>query len=282
VRFRPGRRSPAAQTAQRHPPVSGCSAQVIAIQSLLEAANERPLHGTPVAFGDPGESIAGSDLKGAAMMHQVVRRVLFVALAASLLFLGARLQGFYWPGNQQDYEPVQPIEFSHRIHAGKLEISCLYCHFAAERSRYAGIPSASQCMNCHGLVTASRDKVLEGYRNAQKEGLPVKPVVSQELQKLYTALGLDEKLQPDPTRKPTPIAWIRIHKLPSFTYFDHRSHLAAGVDCQTCHGKVETMDRVRQVTNLSMGWCVKCHRERKLEDSGKKSRPSTDCSACHY
>jgi hypothetical protein len=200
-----------------------------------------------------------------------------------MAFLVARLQGFYWPGNQQDYEPVQPIEFSHRQHAGKLEISCVYCHFGADKSRHAGIPPASLCMNCHALVTAPRDKVLEEFRQAQRERRAARPVVSEELQRLYDALGLDEKLQPDPAKQPTPIAWVRIHKLPAFTCFDHRPHQAAGVDCQHCHGKVETMDRVRQVSNLSMGWCVNCHRETARDGvAGKKVQPSTDCSACHY
>jgi hypothetical protein len=199
------------------------------------------------------------------------------------MFLVRRLEGFYWPGNQQDYEPVQPIEFSHRQHAGKLEIACQYCHFGAATSRHAGIPPASLCMNCHGLVTASRDRVLEEYRQAQKERRPARPIITPELQELYDALGLDDKLQPDPARSPAPIEWVRIHKLPAFTYFDHRSHTAAGVGCQHCHGKVETMDRVRQVADLSMGWCVKCHRETAQKGvADKKVHPSTDCSACHY
>jgi hypothetical protein len=209
--------------------------------------------------------------------------VLVVGLTASVAVLVSRLQGFYWPGNQQDYEPVQPIEFSHRLHAGKLEISCLYCHFAAEQSRHAGIPAAGLCMNCHGLVTASRDRVLKEYREAQQERRPARPVPSPSLQPLYDALGLDERLQPDPAKQPTPIAWVRIHRLPAFVYFDHRSHVAAGVDCRVCHGPVETMERVRQSANLSMGWCVNCHRETAEKGvAGRKVQPSTDCSACHY
>ena len=219
------------------------------------------------------------------MIHRLVRVVLLVGCIASVMFLVARLQGFYWPGNQQDYEPVQPIEFSHRLHAGKLEISCLYCHFGAATSRHAGIPAASLCMNCHGLVTAPRDRMVQEYREAQKDHRPARPVITAELQKLYDALGLDDKLQPDPAKQPTPIAWVRIHKLPVFTTFDHRAHVAAGVDCQHCHGKVETMDRVRQAADLSMGWCVKCHRDPKTALDGladKNVKPSTDCSTCHY
>jgi hypothetical protein len=215
--------------------------------------------------------------------HRLVRLALVAGLVASVIFLARRLDAFYWPGNQQNYEPVQPIEFSHRVHAGKLEIACQYCHFGADQSRYAGIPPASLCMNCHGLVTAPRERVLEEFRQAHQEHRPARPIVSPELQKLYDALGLDDKLQPDPARQPAPIAWIRIHSLPAFTFFDHRSHVAAGVDCQHCHGKVESMDRVRQVEDLSMGWCVKCHRDTgETGVAGKKVQPSTDCSVCHH
>jgi hypothetical protein len=194
-----------------------------------------------------------------------------------------RLSGFYWPGNQQDYEPIQPIAFSHKDHAGKLQISCTYCHFGADKSRHAGIPAASLCMNCHRLVTASRAATLEEYQHAQQANRPAKPVVSAELKKLYDALALDDKLQPDPTKKPRPIAWVKVHNLPAFTCFDHRPHVNGGVACQKCHGPVETMDRVRQVVDMSMGWCVNCHRDTTRTDAtGRTVRPSTDCSACHY
>ena len=111
------------------------------------------------------------------MTHRLVRFALLVGFVGSAMFLVARLQAFYWPGNEQDYEPVQPIEFSHRLHAGKLEISCVYCHFGADRSRHAGIPPASLCMNCHGLVTAPRDTVLKEDREAQKERRPARPAL---------------------------------------------------------------------------------------------------------
>ncbi len=217
------------------------------------------------------------------MPKRLVSIVLFTGLVCSVVFLVSRLNGFYWPGNQQGYEPVQPIAFSHQLHAGKLQISCLYCHFGAEKSRQAGFPAASLCMNCHTLVTAPRDDVLREFQQAQRESRPAKPVVSPEMRKLYDALGLDKKLQPDPALQSRPIAWVRVHNLPAFTCFDHRPHVNAGVTCQHCHGPVETMDRVRQVVDLSMGWCVNCHRETAQTGvAGKKVRPSTDCSACHY
>jgi hypothetical protein len=217
------------------------------------------------------------------VVNRLVRIVLVTGLALSLLLLVSRLSGFYWPGNQQDYEPAQPIAFSHQQHAGKLQIACLYCHAGAEKSRQAGIPAASLCMNCHRLVTAPRDDVLREYRQAQQEGRPARPVVSAELQKLYDALGLDDKLQRDPNRPQKPIEWVRVHNLPSFSCFDHRPHVTAGVSCQHCHGPVENMTRVRQSADLSMGWCVNCHRDTAQTGvGGKKVTPSTDCSACHY
>jgi hypothetical protein len=251
--------------------------------------------------------------------NRLVRTVLVAGLLASVLFLASRLKDFYWPGNQQDYEPVQPIAFSHQLHCGKLGISCVYCHFGAEQSRHAGFPAASLCMNCHALVTASREATLREFQRARQVGEPARLVVSAELQKLYDALGLDDNLQPNPAkqaalpvlgastvgllappvgqspflaasalfpgraRQAKPIAWVKVHNLPAFTCFDHRPHVAAGVTCQQCHGPVETMERVRQVENLSMGWCVNCHRETAQTGvAGKKVRPSTDCSACHY
>jgi hypothetical protein len=217
------------------------------------------------------------------VVNRLVRIVLVTGLALSLLLLVSRLSGFYWPGNQQDYEPAQPIAFSHQQHAGKLQIACLYCHSGAEKSRQAGIPAASLCMNCHRLVTAPRDDVLREYQQAQHDGRPARPVVSAELQKLYDALGLDDKLQRDPKRPQKPIEWVRVHNLPTFSCFDHRPHVAAGVNCQHCHGPVETMTRVRQSADLSMGWCVNCHRQTaRTGVNGKKVSPSTDCSACHY
>jgi len=217
------------------------------------------------------------------LIGRLLRIVLLAGLVVSSLFLIARLKAFYWPGNQQGYEPVQPIAFSHALHAGKLQVSCVYCHFGAEKSKHAGFPAASLCMNCHRLVTASHEMMLEEYQQAQKARRPARPVVSLELQKLYDALGLDDKLQPDPGKRQTPIAWVKVHNLPDFSCFDHRAHVHAGVTCQRCHGPVETMERVRQVADLSMGWCVNCHREPGLTNVGDKTvKPSTDCATCHH
>jgi len=188
------------------------------------------------------------------------------------------------PGNDQGYEPVQPIEFSHRLHAGEMGIDCLYCHSSADKSKHASIPAAGTCMNCHKSVRATFGAIRAEDELAKSEGREPRKVLSPEIAKLYEALALDpETLEPDPQRQPKPIEWLQIHKLPDFVYFDHGAHVNAGVSCQECHGPVESMERVRQVEDLSMGWCVNCHRDTARQGvSGRPVQPSTDCIVCHY
>ena len=213
-------------------------------------------------------------------------RVTSLVLTVGLVFAGGTLLQQVGtlrpPGNNQGYEPVQPIAYSHRLHAGELQIPCQYCHSGAASSRHAGIPAASTCMNCHQFVTAPLGAVRAEDAAAEKEHRAPRRVVSPELRKLYDSLGLDEQLKPDPKKKPRPLVWQRLHKLPDFAYFDHRAHVAAEVPCQTCHGPVETMERVRQQSSLSMGWCVQCHRDMRRTPSGQPVHPSTDCATCHY
>jgi nitrate reductase gamma subunit len=214
---------------------------------------------------------------------KVVTALLIVGVAFSGLGLVARLHGAHLPGNDQGYEPVQPIAFSHRLHAGDMQISCVYCHSAAERSRHAGIPAAAVCMNCHRFVTANINAVRAEYELARQEKRPAKTIVNDELAKLYAALALDERMQRDPKKQPTPIRWAQVDNLPAFTCFDHRAHVSAKVSCQECHGPVETMERVRQVNDFSMGWCVNCHREAVKNGLAAGERlASTDCVACHH
>jgi nitrate reductase gamma subunit len=209
--------------------------------------------------------------------------VLLAGLALSLLTLVPRLWSAHLPGNQQGYEPAQPIAFSHRLHAGELQVSCLYCHGDAEKGRHAGIASASVCMNCHRSVTAPARDVRAEAELAKEEKRPPRTIITPELAKLYAALALDDKLQPDPGRTATPVRWVKVHNLPSFTRFDHRAHVSAAVTCQHCHGPVETMERVRQVEDLSMGWCVQCHREANEKGvAGREVHPSNDCTTCHH
>jgi nitrate reductase gamma subunit len=251
---------------------------------------------------------------------RVTTAVLLVGLILSGLALIPRLRGAHLPGNDQGYEPVQPIAFSHRLHAGELQVACVYCHADAEKGRHAGIAAASVCMNCHRFITAPLRDVRADFELARQErqalpaflgtstvGLlgapsgqgpllaaaalvpgradprPLRTLISPELAKLYVALGLNDKLEPDPVRATTPIRWVKVHNLPSYTHFDHRAHVNVGVACQRCHGPVETMERVRQVEDLSMGWCVQCHRDaNETGVGGKPVRASTDCTACHH
>ncbi len=213
----------------------------------------------------------------------VTTALLLVGLSLSILALVPRLWSAHLPGCDQGYEPAQPIAFSHRVHAGEMQISCLYCHHEAENGRHAGIPAASLCMNCHRTVTTPISEVRAEFALAKQEKRPARKLISAELEKLYAALGLDDKLQPDPSKSPTPIRWVRVHNLPAFSHFDHRAHVTAGVECQRCHGLVETMERVRQVEDLSMGWCVQCHRDANRDGiQGKPVHASNDCATCHY
>jgi hypothetical protein len=213
------------------------------------------------------------------MSRPITAVVLAAALAVSLVTLVTALR---LPGDNQGYEPVQPIEYSHRLHAGDLQIKCMYCHSAADKSRHAGIPSMNVCMNCHSGVTAPLAAVQAEEAAAQKEGRVAKTIESPELRKLYDALKLDDTLFPT-GETPTPIAWKRVHKLPDFVYFDHRAHITASVQCQTCHGPIEAMERVRQYESLSMGWCVNCHREVNENGlAGREVRAPIDCVTCHY
>ncbi len=178
-------------------------------------------------------------------------------------------------GRTQNYMPDQPIKFSHKVHAGQNKIDCQYCHSTATYSKSAGLPSANLCMNCHKVVTA-------GMRSGKFE-----------ISKIYRAEASGK-----------PIEWIRVHKLPDHVFFSHAQHVGAGkVECQTCHGPVETMDLVKQVSDLSMGWCVNCHRTtgiqattnkyyesfKAIHDDAKAGKKITaerlggiDCAKCHY
>jgi hypothetical protein len=217
------------------------------------------------------------------MSGRILTVLLLVGIVGAALLLVPWVDALHLPGNQQGYEPLQPISFSHRLHAAEMQIACLYCHSGAEKSRHAGIPAASVCMNCHRVVTAPIGVIRAEDAEAQKEKRDPRRVVTPELQKLYAALALNDKLQPDSARQPRPIEWIRVHRVPDFVYFDHRPHVSAGVDCQTCHGPVETMERVKQSGDLSMGWCVNCHRDaNRTGVAGKAVKAPLDCSACHY
>ncbi|MBI2815793.1 MAG: cytochrome c3 family protein [Acidobacteria bacterium] len=217
------------------------------------------------------------------MNTKLVTIVLGVGLIVSVAVLVTQSSTLHIPGNQEGYQPPQPIAFSHGLHAGEMQISCFYCHSGADSSRHAGIPAASTCMNCHRYVTAPLGALREEDELAKKENRRPAPIVSPEIQKIYDALALNPKMEPDSQKTSKPIEWTRIYRLPDFTYFNHSAHVSVGVDCQTCHGPVETMEHVRQVSDLSMGWCVNCHRQANEKGiAGKQVRASLDCSTCHY
>lgn len=212
-----------------------------------------------------------------------------LVLAGSVLTLGSAViladARYRTVGDNSGYEPEQPIHFSHRLHAGELGMDCLACHYGAERSRHAGIPSASLCMGCHLHVTAAYDVMSAERSAALAEGREPQRIVSVELRKLYDALALDDELLPRADALPRPIEWVRVHDLPDHVEFDHRVHVARGLACQQCHGPVQTMERVRQEATLSMGWCLDCHRS-SPRTPGDTATPAThvptDCARCHY
>jgi cytochrome c551/c552 len=161
-------------------------------------------------------------------------------------------------GRQQGYQPEQPIFFSHRVHAGLNQISCLLCHGNAWDSKQASVPSLNFCMNCHAAIT-----VYHGERLTREDGSSVDP--NQELQKLFSHTGYDPQ-KGKYTREGTPVEWVRIHNLPDHVFFSHAQHVHAGnVQCQTCHGPIQKMDEVYQFSPLSMGWCINCHRSTAVD-----------------
>ncbi|OMQ11097.1 cytochrome c3 family protein [[Flexibacter] sp. ATCC 35103] len=163
-------------------------------------------------------------------------------------------------GVDQNYEPIQPIHYSHKIHAGDNEINCKYCHSAARVSKNAGIPSLNVCMNCHKNIS----EVAETTATAEYS----KAFYDAQIQKLYDAVGWDKTKQAY-TGKTQPVKWVRIHNLPDFVYFNHSQHVnVAGVECQTCHGPVQEFEIMKQYSKLTMGWCIDCHRKTDVKMEG--------------
>jgi cytochrome c2 len=177
-------------------------------------------------------------------------------------------------GRMKGYQPEQPIYYSHKVHAGVNQISCLYCHGGAQDSKHANIPSVNVCMNCHkGIKEYKGEEKL-----AREDGRSVNG--TEEIQKLYSYAGWDPVAKaynpdnngdgiPDGAR---PIKWIKIHSLPDHVYFNHSQHVKVGKQqCQTCHGNIQEMPEVYQFAELSMGWCINCHRETKVDFYNKET-----------
>ncbi len=167
-------------------------------------------------------------------------------------------------GRMKNYQPEQPIYYSHKVHAGTNQISCLYCHGGSQDSKHANIPSVNVCMNCHMAI-----KEYKGDAIVKEDGKQVNGTA--EIQKLYQYAGwnTDAKKYDKPGK---PIEWVRIHNLPDHVYFNHSQHVKVGKqNCQTCHGPIQEMPEVYQYSELSMGWCINCHRESKVNFYNKES-----------
>ncbi len=184
-----------------------------------------------------------------------------------LVALGGGIATLMYPSaSNQGYAPDQPIPFSHKLHAGQYKVACTYCHTGVEKSKHATIPSLNVCMNCHSVVKTD-SPYIKKIRESFAAGKPVE--------------------------------WVRVHELPDFVYFPHKRHVAKGVACQTCHGEVQTMDKVYQATPMNMGWCMECHRGKTtprnvvaeiskinphVNDPSYRHKPiaSVQCAACHH
>jgi hypothetical protein len=190
----------------------------------------------------------------------------FLVLVTAILLLlsGAWVvYGFLMQvGIDQDYAPLQPIHYSHKIHAGENGIDCKYCHSSARTSKHSGIPSLNVCMNCHKSIAefvGDKDSTYVEY---------TKEFYTAEIQKLYEAVGWDKEKQMY-TGKSKPVKWVRIHNLPDFVYFNHAQHVTVGgIECQKCHGPVEGYEIMKQFAPLTMGWCINCHRETNVKMEG--------------
>jgi cytochrome c551/c552 len=191
------------------------------------------------------------------------RNKVYIAMVALVFFV---VGGYYVTKGaiglqrQKDYQPAQPIYYSHKVHAGINQISCLYCHGNAWESKHAAIPSVNVCMNCHKSI----NEYVKGPELFNEDGKKIDGTA--EIKKLYEYAGFDP-LKPnawDPSKAKS-IEWVKIHNLPDHVYFNHSQHIRAGnVQCQTCHGEITAMDEVKQFSELSMGWCINCHRQSKV------------------
>ncbi len=240
----------------------------------------------------PAEKPKGTPIWVAFAQNQflVLVTAIFLLLASGYFVYGYLMQ----IGVDQGYEPVQPIHYSHKIHAGDNKIDCNYCHSSARVSKHSGIPSLNICMNCHKSIYEYKGPTTAEY---------TKEFYDNEIKKLYKAVGWDDANQVY-TGKTQPVKWVRIHNLPDFAYFNHSQHVTvAGIECQTCHGPVQEMEIMSQFAPLTMGWCINCHRQTNVkvadnayyekihEELSKKygvkeltaaQMGGLECGKCHY
>lgn len=190
-------------------------------------------------------------------------------------------------GRQQNYQPTQPIKYSHALHAGKFKIECQYCHTGAAEGKHSNIPSINVCMNCHKNIqqgpTHGRKEIAKIYaaigfnpnegvfygqeKNAEKAKEDLMAYLKQDYAEgEVDKAELDASLNAAMNMFDKPVEWVRIHNLPDHVYFNHAQHVVAGkVECQTCHGNIQEMEVVAQHAPLSMGWCINCHRETEVD-----------------
>lgn len=228
--------------------------------------------------------------------------VFFVILLVVITLGSFGWMGMWNTGVHTGYQPVQPIKFSHELHAGTNQIDCQYCHSGAFKSKNASIPSVNVCMNCHKAVQAT-----EKYNGE----------ISPEIQKIYSAIGYDPNTLTYDKSKEKPVEWVRVHNLPDFAYFNHSQHVVVGEAairkekglkpnepvCFACHGPVNTMEEIYQYSPLTMKWCINCHKNAEISGKdnayytkiiethekikkGEKITPAAlgglECGKCHY
>jgi len=208
--------------------------------------------------------------------------IFLVLFVVSAIAFKTVIDGLYSIGVQQNYQPKQPIAFSHKIHAGQYEIDCQYCHTGVLKGKQANIPSPNICMNCHS-------QIREGTNTG-----------TGEIAKIYAAVGFDPNTSTY-TGNTKPIEWVRIHNLPDLAYFNHSQHVnVGGIECQTCHGPIQEMEVVKQYSLLTMGWCIDCHRKTDVNTKGNayydkllelhnsknamkvEDIGGLECAKCHY
>ena len=227
------------------------------IATLLKTISE--LQGAPKTPGSLGAlKEVWAAIQKNTFLHVV--GVIFLLLSGAYIGFGT----LFSVGVDQGYKPVQPIAFSHKIHAGENKVDCQYCHSSAKHSKHSGIPSVNVCMNCHMNIA----EVAEGTEVEYNGVILRKNELDKEIQKIYDAAGWDVA-NLEYTGETKPIKWIRIHNLPDHVNFVHAQHVTvAGVDCKQCHGPVEEMDEMYQYSPLTMGWCIDCHRETNVDLKG--------------
>lgn len=178
--------------------------------------------------------------------HNKVPKLVFGIIGPLATVLGIGAATYYLSPEfyEVGYEPDQPVEYSHELHAGELGIDCRYCHSEVENGRYAGVPPTQTCMNCHTEIRKDSPKLAK-VRESWETGKPIE--------------------------------WIRVHKTPDYAYFDHSAHVNSGVGCESCHGRIDQQVVVKLTEPLSMGWCLDCHRE-----PGSYLRPQSEITTMGY